>query len=108
MYHFYVSSLFLLLLFDVFCRKNSFGQEPFPPKNRVEPVCLRVIRKTGQFSRQIRLLYCFALLVSDSARSLAGRLAGRLALAAAALSGGSFQISLVDCCDMLQKEHLFQ
>ncbi len=53
-------------------------------------------------------LYRFAFLVSNSAGGLAGRLAGALALAAAALESGSLQISLVDRCDVLQNEHLFR
>ncbi len=47
------------------------------------------------------------LLVSHRAGCLAGRLAGGLALAAAALFGGSLKISLVDSPDMLQGKHLF-
>ena len=54
-----------------------------------------------------KLLNCLALLVSYCAGSLASGLAGRLALAAAALGSGSLQVSLVDGCDVLQKEHLF-
>ncbi len=53
------------------------------------------------------LLYSFALLVSYCAGSLASGLAGRLAVAAAALSSSRLEISLVDSCDVLQKEHLF-
>ena len=73
-----------------------------PPKtafqNRTGNACAAADRK---------LLNCLALLVSYCAGSLASRLAGRLALAAAALSSGSLKISLVDGSDVLQKEHLF-
>ena len=52
-------------------------------------------------------LYSLALLVSHRAGGLAGRLAGGLALAAAALFSRRFQISLVDCLYVLQGKHLF-
>ena len=52
-------------------------------------------------------LYSLALLVSHRAGGLACGLAGGLALAAAALFGGSLKVSLVDCLDMLQRKHLF-
>lgn len=60
------------------------------------------------FNRSLsELLYSFALLVSYCAGGLASGLAGRLAVAAAALSSGRLEICLVDSCDVLQKEHLF-
>ena len=42
-----------------------------------------------------------ALLISNCAGSLAGRLAGSLTLAAAALSSGFLKVSLIDSDDML-------
>ena len=54
------------------------------------------------------LLNRFAFLVCNSAGSLASRLAGRLALAAAALLGGSLETCLVDRNNVLHWEHLFQ
>lgn len=57
---------------------------------------------------ELILLLRLALLVCNCAGGLAGRLAGTLALAAAALYSGSFQISLVNGCDVLQVVHLFR
>ena len=54
------------------------------------------------------LFIAFAALISYCTRSLASRLAGALALAAAALYSGSLQVSLVDGCDVLQTKHLFR
>ena len=54
------------------------------------------------------LLYRLAFLISNCAGGLASRLAGALALAAAALYSGSLQVSLVDGCDVLQIRHLFR
>ena len=55
----------------------------------------------------LALLYALALLVCNGAGSLAGRLAGACALAAAALYSGSLKVSLIYSRDVLQKEHLF-
>ena len=55
-----------------------------------------------------KLLVVFAALISYCTGSLASRLAGALALAAAALNSGSLQVSLVDGCDVLQIRHLFR
>ena len=53
------------------------------------------------------LAFCLALLICNSAGSLASGLAGALALAAAALFSGSLQVRLVNCNNVLQKKHLF-
>ena len=54
------------------------------------------------------LLFRLTFLVCNCAGGLASRLAGALALAAAALYSGSLQVSLVDGCDVLQTKHLFR
>lgn len=55
---------------------------------------------------QIKLCFSLALLVSNSAGSLAGRLARSLAVAAAALSAGLLEVSLVDRLYMFHKRSL--
>ena len=55
-----------------------------------------------------RLLNGFAFLICNRAGGLASGLAGACALAAAALLGGSLQVSLIDSYYVLQWEHLFQ
>ena len=55
-----------------------------------------------------KLLNGFAFLICNRAGGLASGLAGALALAAAALFGGSLQVSLIDSYYVLQWEHLFQ
>lgn len=64
--------------------------------------CKSKSRRQGE-----ELLHSFALLVSYCAGSLAGRLAGGLAVAAAALGSSRLEICLVDSSNVLQKEHLF-
>ena len=53
------------------------------------------------------LAFCFALLICNSAGSLASGLAGALALAAAALFSGSLQVRLVNSNNVLQKNTSF-
>ena len=48
----------------------------------------------------------FALLVSNCARSLASRLTGSLALAAAALFCSLLKVSSIDCLDVLHNKNL--
>ena len=50
---------------------------------------------------RIKLLLALALLISNSTRSLASRLAGSLASAAAALSSSLLKVSLIDGLDVL-------
>lgn len=71
------------------------GGISLPPKKLITKPCA------------VYLLNSLALLVSYSAGGLAGRLAGGLAVAAAALGSSRLEICLVDSCDVLQKEHLF-
>ena len=73
------------------------GGISFPPKKLITNPCVQYPV----------LLNSFALLVSYCAGCLASRLAGRLAVATAALSSSRLEICLVDSCDVLQKEHLF-
>ena len=49
-----------------------------------------------------------AALVSYCTGSLASRLAGALALAAAAHNSGRLKVRLVDGCEVLQIRHLFR
>ena len=49
------------------------------------------------------LILVLALLVGDGAGGLAGRLAGGLALAAAALDGGFLEVRAVDRLDMFHR-----
>jgi len=53
------------------------------------------------------LIRSLALLVSDSAGGLASRLAGGLALSAAALYAARLESRLIDGFYMLQAKHLF-
>lgn len=46
----------------------------------------------------------FALLISNSAGSFAGRLTGSLTLTAAALFSGLSEVSLVNCSDVLHRK----
>ena len=50
---------------------------------------------------RIKLLLALALLISNSTCSLASRLAGSLASAAAALSSSLLKVSLIDGLDVL-------
>ena len=50
---------------------------------------------------RIKLLLALALLISNCTRSLASRLAGSLASAAAALSSSLLKVSLIDGLDVL-------
>lgn len=80
------------------------GGKSLRPKCSTNPQRRRCQSKGG---RQGELLYSFALLVSHCAGGLAGRLAGGLAVAAAALGSSRLEICLVDSSNVLQKEHLF-
>lgn len=73
----------------------------------LRPKCFNRAAARNKGGRQSELLYSFALLVSYCAGSLASRLAGGLAIAAAALGSSRLEICLVDSSNVLQKEHLF-